>query len=286
MKHARAILILAGLLASCDSDPDINGKSVSAWTRTLLTDTSPQRRIEAAQALSRGDPSSRATQVLVMARATDADSSVRQELTRVLQRLPSSATDVVSRVLEDDDNRIRRSAAVAIRDMKDPAKAVVPRLVDRLQDPDDTVTLFALQALARLGMEAYDARDTVRRLAQSSAGVVRAAALAALPEIDSESETFSGLFEDAYRDTSVAVRIAATSNVLAGFRSSHHDPIPFLGRALDDPSPEVVAAALGVLARLRGNAKASLPRIRRLTGAPDANVRAAAVAAVAAIAGR
>lgn len=118
-----------------------------------------------------------------------------------LGQLHEDATPALIRSLGDTSAKVRRRAAEAIGKMRRASDKAVRPLIERTTDPDDSVKMLAVAALGGMGSTAYEARDTVKKLAERP-GPMRAAALAALPEIDTEADTFIGLFEAAMLDPS------------------------------------------------------------------------------------
>lgn len=284
LKVALAALIIAA--TACVADQGYANRSAEEWATLLERAPDPQDRIRAANAFYHSPPQTYGiVHRLLVAGRTDPDSTVRAMMRRVMGRLPEQATAALIKSLEDSSALVRRGAADAIGRMTHPSAKAVRPLIARTADPDDSVKVLAVVALGGMGSTAYEARDTLRKLAENP-GPMRAAALAALPEVDTEADTFIGLFDAAMGDSSEAVRIAATTNALAGARSPHHDPVPLLIRALSDRSAAVRIAAIQVLMRTGPRAQAALPRLVELARSPDENEASLAAAAVQALGGQ
>ena len=278
--------LLAAFALACAGDKGYETRSADEWAGILERASDVQERVRAANAFYRSPPHTYSIiHRLLVVQAEDADGVVRSMVGSALGQLQEGATSALVKSLGDTSAEVRRRAAEAIGRMKRPSDKAVEPLVKRTADPDDSVRILAVTALGAMGPTAYVARDTVRSLA-GRPGPLRAAALAALPEIDTEADTFIGLFEAAMLDPSETVRLAATRHALAGARSPHHDPVPLLIRGLSDSSRAVQAAAIEVLVRARPNARAALPRLVELTRSPDENVRSLAIAAVRSLGGQ
>lgn len=223
---------LAALCAvACGRDSGYDGRSARSWAAQLDTASDPQKRIEAANAFLRSPPESyENVHALLTAATTDEEGVVRSMARAALQHLEKGAT---------------------------------PALVRALGDPNDSVGVRAMVTLGDIGIYAYDARDTVKSLAERP-GPLRAAALYALPNVDPEAHSFASIYREAFADASESVRLAAVRNLWAGARTLEHDIVPLLTVALADRSDSVRMASVSVLHRIGPAAAASLPALRHL----------------------
>jgi HEAT repeat protein len=126
----------------------------------------------------------------------------------------AAASAALSATLADGDARVRAAAALALGQRKE--KAAVAALTRMLADADETVRGAALQALGRIG------------------GTAAAKALAAR-----------------LSDKSEAAALRAHAAFFLGRSGAPAVAVPALESALDDPSPEVKAAAAAAAAGLK-----------------------------------
>ena len=272
------------LAAACAGDPEYGTLPAEEWARKLRSDTVLER-VAAANAFAHAPPHTNSVVRSLLAAAADRDSTVRGAVLMALQRLKADAAPALRKALRDTSVAIRRRAVSTLGNLTDGSEKSVGPLVDRLRDADDSVRILAVVALGQLGPTAYEARETLKRLA-TDAGPLRPAALAALPRVDTESHTFISLYAAAAQDTSEAVRVAGVSNALVAARSPDHDALPILAQALSDRSDSVRIVALNGLRFMRDRALPALPKILELKKAQNPAVRAAADSAAFAIGGK
>ena len=271
------------LVAGCSRDEGYNGRSAREIA-TMLASADSNERIWAADAFRHSPPSADANVRALLLAANDSVQSVRERARQAIGQLHSNASDALVEALTDTSVVVRRRAAEFIGQTRDESRDAVRPLVRRLSDSDDSVRTLALLALGALGPLAYEARDTIRSLAETP-GPQRAAALIALPRVDSETHSFISLYTSAFADTSAIVRTTVIRHVLAGAREPHHDVLDLLGRALGDESDSVRIAALEMLRFLGPRAESALAGVQALRQTGSARVRAAADSAADAIRG-
>lgn len=241
--------VTALLIVACARDSGYDGRSAGEWAAQLDSARDPQKRIEAANAFLRSPPHTyENVHALLRAAAMDEEGIVRTMARAALTHLGEDAT---------------------------------PALVRALGDPNDSVAVRAMFALGGIGMYAYDARDTVKKLAEKP-GLLRAAALEALPNVDTETHSFVPTYREAMADTSERVRLSAVRNLWAAARTLDHDVVPLLARALADRSDSVRFAAVEMLRRMGSPARAALPALDALAKGrgPVADSARAALAAI------
>ena len=248
--RALACAFLAAFVAGCTGDKGYDSRSAKEWAARLDTAADPQHRIEAANAFLRSPPHTyESVHALLTAAAMDEEGIVRTMARAALGHLEEDAT---------------------------------PALVRALGDANDSIRVRAMFALGGIGIYAYSARDTVKALA-AKPGPLRAAALEALPNVDTEAHSFVQVYREAMTDTSERVRLAAIRNLWAGARTLEHDVVPILVAALEDRSDSVRIASIEMLTRMGPPAKGALPALAQLqkerpTGDIAALVRSAIVA--------
>ena len=245
-----ACAFLAVFVAGCTGDKGYDSRSAKEWAARLDTAADPQHRIEAANAFLRSPP---------------------HTYENVHALLTAAAMD--------EEGIVRTMARAALAHLKEDA---TPALVRALSDANDSIRVRAMSALGSIGIYAYGARDTVKALA-AKPGPLRAAALEALPNVDTETHSFVTLYREAMTDTSERVRLAAVRNFWAGARTLEHDVVSALVAGLTDPSDSVRIASVEVLTRMGPPAKGALPALAQLqrelpTGDIADLVRAAIVA--------
>lgn len=158
----------------------------------------------------------------------------------------ASLVPALSKALDDEDPRVRATAASVVANLTGWAQDAVPALVRHISDPDPDVRLWCVQGLG--ATRASDHVEDLVKALQDAEAKVRAAAAAALG--------FPG------------------PNARLG--------IPALVKALDDADPSVRAAAAGALAGTSGEAPTTeaTEALLRMLGGEDANFRAVAAAAL------
>jgi HEAT repeat protein len=213
--------------------------------------------------------------------ARDPDASVRVAADSALAKLTADATKAIVRALGDTSVAVRRAAARVLGQLYEGSKKAVPALVTATTDSDDSVRTLAVVSLGQLGPSAYSAVGVVRRLA-TSAGPQRAAALMALPNIDTESRSLYDVYFAALTDTSASVRVAAAWMLPLAIGEAQVEPAPLLARAADDTVPAVRAAAVRALALLSEHDTAAMTAMKAIGARGDSSLRRLVDSALAA----
>jgi HEAT repeat protein len=98
----------------------------------------------------------------------------------------------LARALEDENLRVRQTAAVALGQIGPEAAPAVPALVKTLAHSDDVLRRQAAAALGRIGPAAREALPALRKARQDEARIVRESATEAIPLIEAQTPSPSG----------------------------------------------------------------------------------------------
>ncbi|MFI5349749.1 MAG: peptidylprolyl isomerase [Elusimicrobiota bacterium] len=235
-----------------DTEPVTAGLTRAAASEALypvVSDAVPGVRRAAVEAL--GKVGGADAESFLLAAATDADAGVRGEAAlalfrrRFLKRVPDYSTAAVSRLMllaRDPEAEVRWRAAYAFSRWPEPraAKAIAAAQ----GDADERVRLFAVRALAKLGI-APDAAGLSDRDVY-----VRAEAVAAF----SAAKAWSSIPDGVFADSSAHVR-AAAADAAAESRDAARF-VPLLLKTIAEPGALAPGRALIALARLRGDGAA------------------------------
>jgi HEAT repeat protein len=171
--------------------------------------------------------------------------------------------------LDDEDDSVRGSAGLVLsRFGQRTASRAVPLLVRNLTLPRSIHHREISEALRRFGLDAAEARVTLRLLGNGNGNgdaAVRKAAQEALVAIEKacrtfDEETLPQLVAE-LRHAEPSVRVAAAQE-LARHGARAKAAVPALIKAVDDPDPKV-----------RGAASGALEAIRRPNGFPGQNTK-------------
>lgn len=231
---------------------------------------------------------------------------VRRASARAVEKLElERLAEEVSRLLGDDDDTVRATAAVAILRGHPDAPAILQdslssespearvvaleglsrkvgrharvNYLDAARDPDERVRAAAVRALGAHG-DAADAAILSRLAVRDPSGPVRAAALRALSALDPRGR--APLAREALGDRYLGARLAALELLT---KSAGADLDRDLRTAAAGPDPYVALRAGVILAR-RGDRRPGFAALERALSHASWPVRAAALNAVAEIA--
>ena len=277
--HVASLLALM-MCVGCARDPSYQTRSADEWGR-LLTRGTTSERLAAAAAFEHAPPHTTRNVRALLTAAADSSVAIRTAAERALAQLSGDATKALAKALRDTNIAVRRRAAFALGDRNRERERAIPALVAVIDDPDDSVRTLAVQSLGRLGL-AYEAVPRVRELA-THPGPQRAAALRALPNIDTESRTLLPVYTAALKDTSAEVRIAAAAMLHTGARDltissdGRSTPVmslvPLLQPLLSDHDRMVRMAALRALADVGQHDTTALSAAEPLRASADTAVR-------------
>jgi len=119
-----------------------------------------------------------------MQRALD----LRHSVAEALRKMLPDATDSLTRMLRDKDNRVRGTTAYVVGEIGQQAKATIPDLTELLQDEDHQVRIAAVWALGKMGADAKDAMSDLKDLLENESEQLREAAAEALKAIEPREE--------------------------------------------------------------------------------------------------
>lgn len=227
----RALLALKELRSNDDSLPHL---PIAA-----LADEDESARLRAATDLAGTDSS--LTQRIIDILVSSKEGFYK--LGYVFNKAGKDAVPILAAYLKHPDSHVRTTAASALGEMRQDAKAAVPALIGALEDADRGVQMSAASALTAV---TTDARQTAPVLVP---------ALAKLDDDDTYGipEIWAGLGKDA---------------------------VPYLIVALGDRSSKVRRDAALALAQIGKDAKAAVPQLYKALKDDDANVRFGAVQAL------
>jgi hypothetical protein len=238
----------------------------------LERDDAPQVRLAAIDVLARLEPAASLAMLEPFALSDDSDSA--RAAIRALRHVESPAVHVLLDALSRAPEEWRRLEAVAALGRRGGLDAVATLQWAAASDESQAVVAAAIDGLAVMAARDERAgRDATRALvaltAERSRRETAIAALAGLP-IARAQDVAGGLAHG-----SVAVRRAVVD---ALSRMRHVDATRWIEHALDDPAPDVRAAAVGELRRL-GSRRAERRLVMLAQSDPDPAVRQAALMA-------
>lgn len=291
-RAARALAMVALLLAACSGDPGYQGRSSQEWIEAL-EDSTPEVRQGAADALGRilriQPRSPRVVEALIRALG-DPDDHVRVAAGVALAtegvRAPSAIPGLIDALQDSLHPHTREHAAQILGAFGPSAHPAVPALTLALADSSDGVRSDAAAALGQIGPAAASATQALVRLAADPRPTVRRSAISALGRVAAPEDTVVPLFATALAtDSSADVRVVA-AYALAALGEKALPGISAAVQALAHPAPTVRRAAANALEQFGPGARAAIPALTAATRDGDAAVAGAAVRALAAVQGR
>jgi HEAT repeat protein len=300
MRHQRTALALAALLACglaprasaapIDNDPEYKGRPLSAWLKDLdsrdadarvaalkavaalgpaaaaatpalieaLGDRSAYVRRLAADALGAIGPDARAAAVPLARLATDPDDRLRWAAGEALGRLGPEA---VNAALTDKDKRARRGAVRLLGDLGPDARSFAAALKKLLADPDAEVRAAAAAAL--LNVDAAAAlpaltKDADRRLALALAAMAPVGPDGRPPTTDKDGRA---ALLAAARDKDDRIRLLALAALARLSPDDARSHVAELREALKGAKEEERVIAVAALCRLGPAAEDAVPEL-------------------------
>jgi HEAT repeat protein len=178
-----------------------------------LTDPSPRRRLEAADALvAIGAPTLPALTTALQS----PDPNLRWHAASVLGDLGQQAASAVPDLiltLQDSDPQVRLYATLALGNMQKAAKAAIPSLISALHDPDPYVRIYVPTALRKIGAQAEVAVPALTVVLRDVNPQVRLNAAYALGALGRESEPAIPNLVEALLDPQPYVRMGAVKGL-------------------------------------------------------------------------
>lgn len=273
------VTLIAAWLVACAGDPPYNGRSADEWA-ALLASRNVADRVAAATAFLNASPHHRAHVLPLLHATADTDSAVAAMATAAVERLSDDTSPILVDALSDSSVAIRRAAAKGLGHFRHEDSKDIRALSAATKDADDSVRTLAVLSLGARSTAARDALPSIRALA-TRPGPQRAAALLALPNIDTESRSLISVYAPAMKDADPGVRVVAVSMIIG--TADSHAAMFMVAEALRDPDLRVRLTAARVLVGeahhdstaydALANARASHdPEIRRLADSVIARV--------------
>lgn len=182
------------------------------------------------------------------------------------------------RKLESDDASVRQNAARELVRLRSKAVLAVPSLVKAIDDPNDTVQVFACLALAGVGGGAGDATPALlKKLGSEYVGIQHASIFAVMRTCRPQDSQF---LIDLLRSDNAHARASAAC-CLGQCGADNRNSVDALAKAIGDRDAWVrryAARALGQLGGMASRTSDVLARVARTD--KDAMVRCAAVEAL------
>lgn len=211
------------------------------------------------------------TEVVPTRSNLEADTSTIEFATpgEAVDSLGNGVRDAVSpfvRALQDDDARVRQSAAISLGKIGLGAIDAVPQLIFALADADPGVRAAAAFALSVFGAHAMEAVPALRAALSDEFAAVRARAAFALGQIGPSAHRAVGELVRLVSDPDVLVRRNIAS-ALGGIGADTDIVLPALWQATSDVDPGVRRCAMTTLTMI--NAGSSVPPSQALQDATD-----------------
>ena len=216
----------------------------------------------------------------------DPDPSVRSTVIAALNHFPTKGALIapaLGQLLDDPDKSVRLAAANTLGGLGAESVTV---LRDTLQHPDPMVRVTALAALGGTGIYAERALPDLLAALDQPIGEIRRAAATALGKIASDKHWPITRPWDpmGYDYKPIWPRPMRTPLRQSLYTRLHNRiilfTIPALSQVLDDPEPEVRAAALRALGTIGSEAASAIPLIIEVVNDENPNVRRAAITAL------
>lgn len=279
----------ASALALQSICPD-SGSLVAPLLAALKAADSAAVRAAAAEALGRVGPGA-ATAIgdLAAVLSSDGNAGVRMAVARALGKIgPKSAgvLGVLTRALQDQDARVRETAAVTLGDMGSSAREAVDRLAAVLkEDADPAVRRHAAKALTQISPTDRMVARALQRALRSEDRELRMGTVQALAAVGPDAKEMAGHLVTTFRrDEDLDVRLAAARAVQA-IDPSNQVFIFALRSALRDKTPKARKLAADIIAQLGAKAVEAVPNlIKALKEDEETEVRMAVAQALARVA--
>jgi HEAT repeat protein len=236
---------VAAVSAACH-DPDVNIQRKAVEVLGAISLNKPESAFPALiETLHAGDPMLRAFAVHSLA------SLGKDEPDRVLA--------LVMEGLEDSDAGVRGASTMVAVGMGERAKAAVPKLLEMLNDPDETVPA----ALALREILGADCVLPIARALTNQIPQVQARMILMMARFETNAEPAVPILVDFVNSTNPAVR-SATILTLGRIRCEAGLVVPRLIECLTNENPRTQHAAAASLAAFGTEAAAAVPLLREL----------------------
>jgi len=182
------------------------------------------------------------------------------DVRRACERIGEPVVAPLAKLRKHDSSRVRQQAALCLRKIGKRAQAAVPALLKALKDPADHVREQVAKTLKVIGLPADIGTDTLRDALGDENYIVRQVASKLLGTMRAKEGVALDLAKRL--DSPEPQQRKAATAVLAALDSAQ--AVAPLERMLDDPLPEVRAAAAEALGQLRKHKAAIGPLCRAL----------------------
>ncbi len=272
----------AALKGAVDAE---NAKDIVAKLIVALKDPDAEVRAQACATLGEFQKNAEPAIPHLLAACGDKSDMVPKAAAEALGKLGAPALPALTTALQDPNPIVRRSAAVAIKDISADigakAKPAVSALTLVLRDADLETRQNAVQALKEIGADAKPAEiDLIFAMLHDKDKDVRASAGLALLNTQPAIHLSVPAFIQALRDKHPGVTDAAVQ-ALSKWGPQAVGP---LTDALKNNDPQVRRLAVDILSQVGPAAKPALPTLKDMSARdPDPKIRTAADKAIQAI---
>ncbi len=279
-----ACIILATILFftfSAPHEPTCEGRTLSSWLADLdhpaFAPVSPEVRAAAESALrSLGPEKAMPTLVWMLRRSKG---PFRSKIEKWIAKQSVLKIDFGPSI-----ERIHWRAITAVRVLGARAKAVIPPLIELLQNPAQLTRSAALGALGNFAAESPDVLSHIVKAVEDPNPYVRLAAWGTLGSVGpGASESLPTLMEKA-RDSDDETRAIALRSLCAISQNSTN-LLSLLSDSLGDKSVTVRGAAVFLLGQYGERARPTAPLIEKLRQDPDRDIRRTATKTLEAVSG-
>lgn len=195
---------------------------------------------------------------------------------------PDAAIRALTRAAKDSDLRVRGTAIAGLGDIGPPAATAVPVIVAVLEH-DERNAYIAARALAKLGVKALPAVDSLARALNHNNELTRASAAHALGAIGPDARSAAPALRAAWRDHDAEVRLDAAYGLWKIDNS--HDAINVLIALLESDDSRIVLRATEALGHIGHPAETALQDLEKVQQGNDELNGVAAVWAIGKIRG-
>jgi len=188
-----------------------DGKPLSSWVKALKSPEIAERE-KAHEVFNRVGPEAKAEVPLLIQTLKDEDNWVRRYAAVALGQIGPEAKIAVPeliKMLKDRDAGVRWQAAYALGGVGPGAKAAVPDLIQALRDADHVVRFNAAKGLGRIGPEARAAVPELIEMLKEKNEVVRGHAAIALGQIGPEARAAVPALKEMLKDENRSIRSLA-----------------------------------------------------------------------------
>jgi len=252
-------------------------EAIGEVAAVLSSDSSPDVRMAAARALGKIGPKSAGVLTVLTRALQDQEARVRETAAATLGEMGSAAQEAVERLAAglkgDADPAVRRRAAKALTQINPTDRVVVRALQRALRSEDRELRMCTVQALAAVGPDAKEmAGHLVTTFRRDEDLEVRLAAARTTQAIDPSNQVFLFALRSALRDKTLKVRETA-ADILGQLGAKSVEAVPNLIKALkEDEAMAVQIAAARALVKIAPGSDEVMGALKEVSQGADGDL--------------